>query len=111
MIGSLFVAALAAATVRVDFGSACGEIKPVHGVNCSPMRHETVDKVYNQSQTELAARSGVSYGSLKRFEQTGEISLESLLKIAVVLQAAEPFADLFKPSELKSIQEIIDGEV
>ena len=63
------------------------------------------------SQTELAARSGVSYGSLKRFEQTGEISLESLLKIAVVLQAAEPFADLFKPSELKSIQEIIDGEV
>ena len=63
------------------------------------------------SQTELAARSGVSYGSLKRFEQTGEISLESLLRIAVVLQAAEPFADLFKPTEIKSIQEIIDGEV
>lgn len=62
------------------------------------------------SQTELAARSGVSYGSLKRFEQTGEISLESLLRIAVVMGAAEPFADLFKLSEFKSIQEIIDGE-
>ena len=60
MIGSFLVAALAAATVRVDFGAACGEIKPVHGVNCSPMRHETVDKVYNQSQTELAA-AGVPY--------------------------------------------------
>ena len=60
MIGSFLVAALAAATVRVDFGAARGEIKLVHGVNCSPMRHETVDKVYNQSQTELAA-SGVPY--------------------------------------------------
>lgn len=63
------------------------------------------------SQTELAARSGVSYGSLKRFEQTGEISLESLLKIAVVLNAAEPFSALFRSTEIKSIQEIIDGEI
>lgn len=49
-------------------------------------------------------------GSLKRFEQTGKISLESLLKIAVVLGASEPFSDLFKTTEITSIQQIIDGE-
>ena len=62
------------------------------------------------SQAELAERSSVSYGSLKRFEQTGKISLESLLKIAVVLGASEPFSELFKTTEITSIQQIIDGE-
>ena len=33
------------------------------------------------TQKQLAARSGVSLGSLKRFEQSGEISLQSLTKI------------------------------
>jgi hypothetical protein len=51
---ALLLAALAAGTVSVDFSKSCGEVKPLHGVNCSPVRHETVDKVYNQSQTELA---------------------------------------------------------
>ena len=59
------------------------------------------------SQTELAAKSGVSYGSLKRFEQTGEISLQSLLKIAVVLNEDAPFSDLLKTTEITSIQQII----
>ncbi len=52
----------------------------------------------------------VDYGSLKQFEQTGKISLESLLKIAVVLNASEPFSDLFKTTEITSIQQIIDGK-
>ena len=34
----------------------------------------------NLSQIGVADRAGVSLGSLKRFEQTGQISLESLLK-------------------------------
>ena len=38
------------------------------------------------SQKNLALRSGVSLGSLKRFEQTGEISLQSLTKIAIALE-------------------------
>lgn len=37
------------------------------------------------TQKQLAARSGVSLGSLKRFEQNGEISLQSLTKIAIAL--------------------------
>lgn len=42
-------------------------------------------KAKGWSQEVLADRSGVSYGSIKRFETTGQIALESLLKIAHVL--------------------------
>ena len=63
------------------------------------------------SQTALAEKAGVSYGSMKRFEQTGEMALESLLKIAIVLGETEPFEALFKLTEIKSIQEIIDGNL
>lgn len=37
------------------------------------------------SQKQMAERSGVSLGSLKRFENTGKISLESLLQLMHVL--------------------------
>ena len=47
------------------------------------------------SQEELSKRSGVSLGSVKRFEQTGEISLISLSKIAIVLGVSEQLETLF----------------
>ncbi len=47
------------------------------------------------SQKSLALRSGVSLGSLKRFEQTGEISLQSLTKIAIALEVEGELEDLF----------------
>ena len=37
------------------------------------------------SQEELSRKCGVSYGSIKRFENTGMISLLSLTKIAIAL--------------------------
>ena len=40
------------------------------------------------SMQDLSDKSGVSYGSIKRFESIGEISLTSLLKIAVVRTAS-----------------------
>lgn len=51
--------------------------------------------VLNFSQKTLAERSGVSYGTLKKFERTGEISLASLLKIALSLGCLEQFQNLF----------------
>ena len=60
------------------------------------------------SQAELSARAGISLGSLRRFEQTGEISFVSLLKIAVVLDETDKFAELFTSREYASIQEVID---
>ena len=43
------------------------------------------------TQAELSRLAGVSLGSLKRFEQTGNISLNSLIKIAFVLDCQEDF--------------------
>ncbi len=53
----------------------------------------------NLSQMGLAKRSGVSLASLKRFESTGQISLESLLRLALVLGALEDFDKLFVTSQ------------
>jgi len=49
----------------------------------------------NLSQKTLASRSGVSYGTLKKFEQKGQISLESLLKIAMAIGELQKFDNLF----------------
>lgn len=61
----------------------------------------------NFSQKTLSLRSGVSYGVIKRFEQTGKISLESLLKISLVLGLLEEFDNLFNkektPETLKDL--------
>ncbi len=60
----------------------------------------------NFSQQSLAERSGVSLGVLKKFERTGKISLESLLKLAVILDAFEEFKGLFKEAEPESFVSI-----
>ncbi len=56
----------------------------------------------NLSQKSLSDRSGVSFGVIKKFETTGKISLESLLKLAFVLEALNEFSDLFNPKPLES---------
>ena len=40
------------------------------------------------SQKKLSEMSGVSYGSIKRFETTGQISLLSLTKLAFALNTS-----------------------
>lgn len=52
----------------------------------------------NLSQKTLSERSGVSFGVIKKFERTGKISLESLLKIAITLNSLEEFKNLFNPT-------------
>ncbi|MCR5462085.1 MAG: helix-turn-helix domain-containing protein [bacterium] len=48
------------------------------------------------SQIDLAQTSKVSYGSIKRFELTGEISLNSLIKICIALNLADELNRLFR---------------
>jgi len=52
-------------------------------------------KALGYTQAEQASRSGVSLGSLKRFEQTGKISLEFLLQLAFVLECLCKFNPIF----------------
>ena len=62
------------------------------------------------TQKQLAARSGVSLGSLKRFEQSGEISLQSLTKIAIALDVENELEDLFNNGPFASIEEVINEQ-
>ena len=59
------------------------------------------------SQQKLSEKSGVSYGSIKRFEQTGEISLLSLTRIAIALELEGELLDLFAEVPFRSIEEVI----
>ena len=60
------------------------------------------------TQEKLASISGVSYGSIKRFETTGQISLLSLTKIAIALDLAAELRNIFTPVPYKDIQEVIN---
>ena len=62
------------------------------------------------SQKELAERSGVSLGSLKRFEQTGDISLISLTKLAMALGLENELDGLFVDVPFDSIEEVINAQ-
>lgn len=57
------------------------------------------------TQKELAKRSGVSYGSIRRFESNGEISLTSLLKIANAINCLEDFKELFKYQQITNLKD------
>lgn len=61
------------------------------------------------SQRRLSEISGVSYASIRRFEKTGDISLASLVKLALALQLYDDLDNLFKErKEYKSIEEVIN---
>ena len=53
--------------------------------------------------------SNVSYGTIKRFELTGQISLLYLTQIANALQCVEEIRTLFLDVPYKNIGEIING--
>lgn len=59
------------------------------------------------TQAALADRSGVSLGSLKRFERTGEVSLGSLVRIAFALGAEDGFDGLFAPLSFQTLDEVL----
>jgi transcriptional regulator with XRE-family HTH domain len=75
------------------------------------VKHRSIRKEAGLSQVELAERSGVSLGSFKRFERTGQISLESLLKLAHVLNRLDDFDAVLKLNEnLKDIEKLFSDK-
>ena len=59
-------------------------------------------KIYRQT---LSEKTGVSYASIRRFEETGEISFSSLLKIARELDALEDFDKLFTSEKITNLKD------
>lgn len=72
---------------------------PSDVLNDIALKHRYLRKQLKLSQVELSQRSGVSLGSIKRFESTGKIALEALLKLVFVLGRLEDFESVLTPKD------------
>ena len=72
------------------------------------LRVRKIRKRRKISQQKLADLSGVSYGSIKRFETSGQISLLALTKIAMALDMADELRNIFSQVPCRNIQEVIN---
>ena len=70
-------------------------------------RVRNIRKRRSISQQKLSEMSGVSYGSIKRFESTGQISLLALTRIATALDLADELRNPFTQVPYKDISEVI----
>jgi len=61
-------------------------------------------------RSTLAERSGVTEASLRRFEQTGKISLNHFLKLIHALGRLDDAASLLNPPEAGSLKELKQKE-
>jgi len=61
---------------------------------------------HNMTQQALALKSGVPLSTLKRFEQSGEISLAALMAIAGALDALAEFDTLFPKPAAATLDEL-----
>lgn len=57
----------------------------------------------NLTQAALSEKSGVSLGTLRRFEQEGEISLKHLVLLVMSLNLAQELEGLFRPEPVKDL--------
>ncbi len=73
-------------------------------------RLKNIRKRRKITQEQLAKRCNVSYASLKKFEQTGEISLISFTKIVMELGLAGELKALFTKPVYLSIEEVINDK-
>jgi transcriptional regulator with XRE-family HTH domain len=71
-------------------------------------RITTLRKLEKISQRNLSERSGVAYASIRKFESTGIISLESLLKICETLQRLKDFESILLSSDMKRKKNLFD---
>ena len=58
------------------------------------------------TQQEAAERAGLALATYRQFERTGRISLERLLKLAVILDARAGFDHLFLRPPARSLAEL-----
>lgn len=70
-------------------------------------RLSRIRKRRNLTQRTLSEKSNVSYGSIKRFEASGQISLISLTKICIALGCVDEIRNLFTNVEYGSIEEVL----
>ena len=71
-------------------------------------RLKSIRKRKKITQKQLAGRSNVSYATLRKFEKTGRISLESFVKLTMELGVIQEITDLFTEPVYSSIDEVLN---
>lgn len=59
------------------------------------------------TQEGLAGRSGVSFGTLKKFERTGRIALVSFIRLVIALDDEAALESLLLEKKFSSLDEIL----
>jgi transcriptional regulator with XRE-family HTH domain len=70
-------------------------------------RFKAYRKKAKLTQLQLSDRSGVTYGTIKRFERTGKISLDNLWLLTIALDCDDQLDNLFgePPLTAKDLRE------
>ena len=70
-------------------------IAPPDVMQRTAQRAKALRLAQNITQQELADKVGIAVGTVKRFEKSGEIQFNHLLRIALVLDKLEDFSNIF----------------
>lgn len=62
----------------------------------------------NLTQEGLASRSGVSLGTLKKFESTGKIAFVSFIRLAVALRDEPALENLLLEQKFESLEDVLE---
>jgi transcriptional regulator with XRE-family HTH domain len=68
-------------------------------------RAQRLRLLQNLTQQQLATNAGVGLKVLRRFEASGQGTVENAVRIAVALGVAEPFAALFEAPRFTTLAE------
>ena len=64
----------------------------------------------NLTQSGLASRAGVNIETYRKFERTGAISFQSLVKLAFAFNMTNDFNNLFAQKQYQSLDDLIESE-
>jgi transcriptional regulator with XRE-family HTH domain len=81
-------------------------LTPVESQRLLAERFKTLRLTAGFKRSTMAKRSGVTESSLKRFENSGEISLKNLLLLSHAIGRLQEFEDIFQPSAATSLAEL-----
>ena len=70
-------------------------ISPIDAMQRTAQRAKALRLEQNITQQELADKVGIAVGTVKRFEKSGEVQFNHLLRIALVLGKLDDFNNIF----------------
>jgi transcriptional regulator with XRE-family HTH domain len=81
---------------------SAAEISRLVGERASRLRIER-----KLRRADLAAATGISVSTIARFERTGQVAFDVVVKIAIALQAERELLKLFPTPEFASITDVL----